>query len=239
MPQVLMGNTRLHAPLEDGIPLIENDENSSQNEVDLYDYVSMSSYGGDNDFLISSAGGNITPENRPSFSAHVVLFAISALVIKPVCCFIFLNHYVITGSYDFVIAGGVCTILYYMRLALTAWFMFRNIQSDMLPLNVWQQFVIGCMALGKTVAFMVVAYTTLFIRSELFFSLLAPNAGREYITPIIAHKLMPLISVRSAVCLVIISTAVYAADAICDTIGFTLPRMWMCILMRSSSVKRG
>ncbi|QYL35234.1 envelope protein UL20 [Equid alphaherpesvirus 4] len=236
MPQ--MGNTRLHKPLEDSIPLIENDENSSQTEVDLYDYVSMSSYGGDSDFLISSAGGNIAPDSRPSFSVCVFLFSISALVVKPVCCFIFLNHYVITGSYDFAVAGGVCTIVYYMRLAITAWFMFRNIQADMLPLNTLQQFFIGCLAFGRTVAFLVVAYTTLFIRSELFFSMLAPNAEQEYITPIIAHKLMPLISVRSAVCLVIISTAVYAADAICDTIGFAIPRMWMCILMRSTSMKR-
>ncbi|AIL02959.1 envelope protein UL20 [Equid alphaherpesvirus 3] len=218
-------------------PLLEaqaaDDGASSAEDEELYECVAMSAYGGDADFLVSSAGARVPSRGQPAFSVYVVLFALSAFVVKPACCLVFLNYYVMTGSSSFVVAGGAATLVYYARLALMAWFMLQNIRADRLPLRLWQQIIVCGLAVGRTAAFLFVTYTTIFAHSELFFRILDAGEEGEYITPIIYHRLLPLLSVRAAVCLVIIATAVYAADAVCDTIGFALPRVWICVLMKS------
>ncbi|QPI70152.1 envelope protein UL20 [Equid herpesvirus 6] len=210
-----------------------DDAASSDDEEELHECVAMSAYGGDADFLVSSASARVPTRSQPAFSVHVVMFALSALVVKPACCLVFLNYYVMTGSPTFVVVGGATTLVYYARLALMGWFMLQNIRADRLPLRLWQQIIVCGLAVGRTAAFLFVAYTTIFAHSELFFRILDAGDEGEYITPIIYHRLLPLLSVRAAVCLVIISTAVYAADAVCDTVGFALPRVWICILMKS------
>ncbi|QBN85139.1 envelope protein UL20-like protein [Phocid alphaherpesvirus 1] len=208
--------------------LIKNDE-----DEDIYNYISMSSYGGDTDFLVSSA--HIVPKatNQPIFTVYVIFFIISAFVIKPICCLIFFNYYRATGISNFIFVGGVITLIYYGRLIFMLCFIYFNIKADRLPLMRWQQFIIGLIVIGRTVAFIVMFHSAIFVDSELFFRVSSTVTDSDYIAPLIANKLIPLISIRAVAFMLIISSAIYAADAICDAIGFITPRIWVCILMRS------
>ncbi|ALL26071.1 envelope protein UL20 [Canid alphaherpesvirus 1] len=210
-----------------------NNINEIETEEDIYNYISMSSYGGDTDFLVSSA--YIVPKttNQPVFTIYVIFFIISAFVIKPLCCLLFFNYYRATGISDFIIIGGVITLVYYGRLILMICFIYLNIKVDRLPLLSWQQFLIGLIVLGRTIAFIVIFHSAIFVDSELFFRVSAPVTDSDYITPLIAHKIIPLLSIKVVAFLLIISSAIYTADAICDAIGFIAPRLWVCILMRS------
>nr|AAX18914.1 UL20 [Canid alphaherpesvirus 1]AAX18917.1 UL20 [Cloning vector pCMH396] len=212
-----------------------NNINEIETEEDIYNYISMSSYGGDTDFLVSSA--YIVPKttNQPVFTIYVIFFIISAFVIKPLCCLLFFNYYRATGISEFYNYRWVLLHLYIMeRFNFNDMFyLLKPLKVDRLPLLSWQQFLIGLIVLGRTIAFIVIFHSAIFVDSELFFRVSAPVTDSDYITPLIAHKIIPLLSIKVVAFLLIISSAIYTADAICDAIGFIAPRLWVCILMRS------
>ncbi|ACT88338.1 envelope protein UL20 [Felid alphaherpesvirus 1] len=218
---------------DDQAGIIIHDQELDSDDESVCEYISMSAYGGDADFLLSSAYTIEPGKHQPTFTISVVFFAISAFVIKPLCCLAFLNYYRATGNSIFITSGGIITLVYYIQSMLMIFFIYNNIRVDLLPLRWWQQAVIGSMSVGRLIAFIVIFHSAIFVDSELFFRVSSSDSPMDYITPLIVHTLFPSISVRTVAFMLIIAAAVYVADAICDAVEFVAPRMWVCILMRT------
>ncbi|ASW27087.1 envelope protein UL20 [Beluga whale alphaherpesvirus 1] len=199
---------------------------------DVLDRVSLASYGGDHDFLLSSGAARVGKGGRPAFTPHVLAFFASALLIKPACCVFFLGYYRHSGDAQFIFAGACATVAYYLRVGLMACFMYANIRADRLPLLPWQQLLLATLSVCRAAVFLITAYTAAFWDPRFFLAAVARRDSDHYIAPDQgwdpAHRSPLAVTLCLAVAL-----AVYSADLLCDTLGFCVPRIWLAAGLRT------
>ncbi|SCL76953.1 envelope protein UL20 [Spheniscid alphaherpesvirus 1] len=215
----------------------QNDSNISDSDDGLTEYIALSSYGGDVDFFASSAYADVPKLRNPVFTRDVMIFLISAFIVKPTCCVIFLIDYRLSGTTTVFLATGLSVLLvHYLLLVLEASFIYNNIRLDRLPLSKVQRFLVGLLTIGCPTVFTTVTYRALFISDEFSARVLTTDGGNPYAyattTSVFGYG-ANILNTRVTSCLLIVAVVIFAVSSICDAIKFILPRVWARAVLRT------
>ncbi|AVT50760.1 envelope protein UL20 [Cervid alphaherpesvirus 2] len=194
-----------------------DDEDDDDDE--LLRCVTLSAYGGEADFLARSPRLAPRADGRPAFSAYVVFAAASALGLKPACCLAFLYYYRAFGDATFAVAGAAATLAYYARLAAAAGFLWAGVRADRLPFGRGARALLAALALARAAVFAALALPPALADPALFLRLRAAVAEEAG-----AARAAPAAALLAAL-------ALYAADLVCDVLGFFAPRVWMRVCL--------
>ncbi|AEN80105.1 UL20 [anatid alphaherpesvirus 1] len=205
------------------------------------EFMALTSYGFDADIYSTSAFSQVPASGHPVFTRYVVIFWLSTLIIKPLCCGVFAIYYYITGDYRFLAIGLGATAAFYVQLFLTVLFIYINVRKDLLPLKGLQRIVVGTIALACPVVFAATAYTFIFQQPEFFDRILYASFKDDSGSSRLVHfeeaygpiRVDATIGARGASCITLIAVIIYATGSLGDALGFLLPRLWTRAVMKT------
>ncbi|AEI00222.1 UL20 protein [Gallid alphaherpesvirus 3] len=181
---------------------------------DAAEYATMSSYLSGSIFTISKSC-----DMNPKFTRYVVLSWLSAFVLRPSCCIIFLVYAMDGHDNRFLILGATITAVFYGTLLLETYYMYRNIKNDVMPMDNCQQIFVGILSTLGAVIFGVFSYRMVF-QDPRFMEKVLQLEENDKTDGAVVYLLMG-------------ATITYATVAVSDALGFLLPRLWTRALIKT------